>query len=396
MKAKAQRLIAAIGVTAAVLGLVACGGGGSSSGTSGSGSSATSGETSSSASSEGGAETLQIKRSKAVGETAGPNGEEPTPISALKLSPAEVQKVTAGHYTAAISWPEESAFTIAVTKGATEEFKKLGMEVVAETQAEAEPAKQQNQIETELAKKPSVMLSLPGDPESMAATYRKVGEKGTKLVLLSNLPPGFVQGKDYVTVVTDDLFEMGHQAADALAAAMGDKGKIAYFYYDASYYVTNQRDEAFKKTIEANYPEIEIVAEQGIADVTKAEEEASAVFTKNPEIEGVYSTFSTPPGEGILSALRSSGSDAKMVSLDISDPLALDMAEGGNVKALVVDEAYGLGQAMAESAAYGLIGKKIPPFLIAGALTITKENINEGYEKSLHIEPPQSVLEAEK
>ena len=216
-------------------------------------------------------------------------------------------------------------------------------------------------------------------------------------MLLSNLPPGFVQGKDYVTVATDNLYQMGKDAADALAAAIGDEGKIAYMYHDASYYVTNQRDQAFKKTIEANYPKIEIVAEEGIADPNKAEEEASSVLVRNPELDGIYSTFSTPPGEGILSALRSSGnSSTKLVSLDLSDPLAIDMARGGNVVALVADEAYALGQALARAGAYGLLEKEAPPFLVAPALIVTKENLDEGYEKSLHMSPPKPVLEAEK
>lgn len=377
MKVKARGILAMLAVAALTIALAACG-------SSSSGSSSTSGS-----------DTTKVVSSKTVGATTGPNGEKATPIGNLELTPAEVAKVKAGHYTAAFTWAQGAEFTTAVTNGASDEFKKLGIKVVATTEAEFDPAKQKNDIETVMAKEPSVMLSLPVDPVSSATAYRKVSQAGTKLVLLSNLPPGFVQGKDYVTVVTDDLFEMGKQAADALAAAIGDEGEIAYFYYDASYYVTNQRDEAFKKTIEANYPGIEIVAEEGIADPNKAEEQASAVFLQHPNLDGVYSTFSTPPGEAILSALRGSGSDAKLVSLDISDPLALDMAKGGNVSALVVDEAYGLGKAMAEAAAYGLLEKEIAPFLVAPALTVTKENLNEGYEKSLHRAPPKAVLEAE-
>lgn len=376
---KARGWLIPLLVLAATTALAACGGS----------SSATSGDS--------GEASLKVVSSKSLGETTGPNGEKATPISGLKLSPQEVAKVKAGNYTAAFTWHESGEFTSAVENGALDEFKSLGIRVVASTDAEFDPAKQKNDIETVMAKKPSVMVSLPVDPVSSASAYRKVSREGTKLVLLSNLPPGFVQGKDYVTVATDDLYQMGKDAADALAAAIGDEGKIAYMYHDASYYVTNQRDQAFKKTIEANYPKIEIVAEEGIADPNKAEEEASSVLVRNPELDGIYSTFSTPPGEGILSALRSSGnSSTKLVSLDLSDPLAIDMAHGGNVVALVADEAYALGQALARAGAYGLLEKEAPPFLVAPALIVTKENLDEGYEKSLHMAPPKPVLEAEK
>jgi ribose transport system substrate-binding protein len=93
--------------------------------------------------------------------------------------------------------------------------------------------------------------------------------------------------------------------------------------------------------------------------------------------------------------LRNNGNtETKLVSLDLSEPLALDMANGGNVAALVTDKAYELGQAMARSAAYGLLDKKAPPFIVAPATTVTKSNLTEGYQESLHQAPPKSVLDA--
>lgn len=375
---KVKRLLAALAAAAVATGMLACG---SSSDDSG-------GSTS-------GAPTTTIHASKAVGRTVGPNGERPTPLSALTLTDAEIAKVKAGHYTAALTWAAGGDFTTALTAGAKDRFAELGMDVVATTESDFDPATQKSDIETVMAKKPSVMLTLAADPVASAATYRAVAKAGTRLVFNDNAPPGFVPGKDYVAIVSDDLFQMGKQAADALAASIGGRGKIAYFFHDAQFFVTNQRDAAFKKTIEANYPDIEIVAEQGIADLGKAEQQANSVILKNPDLDGMYSTFSTPPGEGILAALRNNGNTkAKLVSLDLAEPLALDMARGGNVAALVVDAPYQLGRALATASAYGLLGKHAPPYVIGPAMTITKDNLVEGYRDSLHIAPPQSIQDA--
>ena len=121
-------------------------------------------------------------------------------------------------------------------------------------------------VETALALKPDIILTLVIDPVAGAEAFRPAVEAGVKLVFMSNLPDGYVQGKDYVGIVTDDLFGMGKVAAEMLADALGGKGKIAWLFHDASYYVTNQRDNAFKTVIQQNYPDIEIVAEQGIAN----------------------------------------------------------------------------------------------------------------------------------
>ena len=341
------------------------------------------------------ADNPPIRSSKTLGTTRGPNGEKATPTSALELTSGEVARVRAGHYTAALAWHQNSEFVTAVTAGARDEFERLGIAVIAQTSANFDAAKQKADIETVSAKKPSVLLTLPVDPVVTASAYGGVARQGTKIVLLSIVPQGMKYGRDYVDVVTDDLFQMGKRAADALAAAVGERGTVAYFFRDANSYVANQRDRAFLKTITSNYPDIRIVAKQGIADPNQAQDEANAVLLNDPDVSGAYVTFSQPPGEGVLAALRANGNTTtRLVSLDLDEPLALDMANGGNTFALIADRAYELGRAMATSAAYGLLGKKAPPFVVARAMTITKSNLVQGYRVSLHRKPPASVLKA--
>jgi ribose transport system substrate-binding protein len=342
------------------------------------------------------AAALALVATQATAETKGPNGESPTLSSEVTLTDAEVAKVKEMKATAALLWHTSSDFVNAVTAGAKDAFDKLGMTVVATTDAGFDSAKQMSDIETVLAKKPSVILALPLDPTTSAQAFKPAVESGVKLVLLSNTPAGYVQGKDYVGIVTDDLYQMGKQAADALAAAIGKKGKVAWIFHDAKYYVTNQRDNAFKETIEKDYPDIKIVAQAGIADPARAEEIANALLTKNPDLDGIYVTWAEP-GEGVLAALRAAGNTkTKIVALDLSEPLGLDMVKGGNVVALTADKAYELGRTMATVAAYGLIGKPAPAFAVAPAITVTKQNVVDGWKESLNREPPQSILDAMK
>ena len=54
------------------------------------------------------------------------------------------------------------------------------------------------------------------------------------------------------------------------------------------------------------------------------------------------------PADGVLAALRAGGNTkTKIVTLDLAEPVALDMVKGGNVAAFVADKAYELGRAMA-------------------------------------------------
>ena len=173
------------------------------------------------------------------------------------------------------------------------------------------------------------------------------------------------------------------------------KGTVGWIFHDADYYVTNQRDQAFKTTIENDYPGISIVAEQGISDPARAEELASAMLLQNPELDGIYVTWAEP-ADGVLAALRSAGNaETKVVTLDLSEPIALDMVRGGNVAGIVADEAYELGRAMAAVGLKALLGEESPAFVVAPALTVTADNVAEGWQQSLHRDAPASVLAAQ-
>lgn len=329
-----------------------------------------------------------------LAETKGPSGETATPSSEITLSDSDLAALKGKGYKAALLWHTSSDFVNAVTAGAKDEFAKAGVEVVVETDAGFDAARQRSDIETALAAKPNVILALPLDPVTSAEAFRQAVKDGTKLVFLSNLPKDYVHGTDYAAIVTDDLYQMGKQAADALAASLGKKGKVGWIFHDATYYVTNQRDNSFKETIQKDYPDMTIVAEQGITDPARAEELANAMLLQHPDLDGIYVTWAEP-ADGVLAALRAAGNThTKIVTLDLAEPVGLDMAKNGNVTALVADKAYELGRAMAATGLKSLLGEKTPPFIVAPALTVTRDTVAQGWKDSLNREAPKSILDA--
>ena len=326
-----------------------------------------------------------------LAQTKGPHGESATPAASLTLTLDEEAKVKAGGYTAGLAWHQSSDYTSAVNQGATDEFTRLGIKIIAQTDAGFDPARQKSDIETILAKKPSIILSLPVDPDTATEIYRPAVAQGVVLGFVDNAPKDFVQGKDYVTVVSDDLYQMGKRAGDAMGQALGGKGKVGYIFHDANFYVTNQRDQAFKATIEKDYPGITIPAQQGMADPARAEDIAQAIVTQHPDLDGIYVTWGEP-AEAVLASLRNAGNThTKIVTIDLNEPLALDMVKGGNVAAVVADEAYTIGQTLARATAAGLLKKPVAPFLAVNALAVTKDTIKQGWEQSLHRDPPASL-----
>src|SRR5687767_825818 len=101
-----------------------------------------------------------ISRPGVAQETTGPNGEKAVLSSTLTISQEEIDKLKAGKHTAALLWHTSSDFVTAVTAGATDAFNSYGIEVVATTDAGFDAARQKSDVETIMAKKPSVILVL--------------------------------------------------------------------------------------------------------------------------------------------------------------------------------------------------------------------------------------------
>lgn len=324
----------------------------------------------------------------------GPNGETATRASEINLTEEEYAKIREGKYKAALLWAGAGEWYNALTAGAKEEFEKLGIEVVAVSDAQFDPAKQATDIETALALKPDIILTLPVDPVSGARAFQPAVDNGVKLVFADNGVEGYKAGEQYVSIVTGDHFGMGRAAADLMNEAIGGQGEVGFIFHDADYFVTNNRDGEFKRTIEKKYPGIKITAEAGFTQENSTGEVASSLLTQHPDIKGIYVAWDVA-AEPVVAELRAAGrSDVKVITHDLGANNDLDMAQGGNVYAKIADMPVEIGRTMAKLASYKILGKDAPPFVVSGLVKMTKENIAEAWQQSLNKKPADNILEA--
>ncbi|MDR6685735.1 ribose transport system substrate-binding protein [Arthrobacter sp. 1088] len=324
-------------------------------------------------------------------EFAGPNGEKPGKITDLVLTDDEKAKVKSGKFKAAFVWHTSSEFVSAVEKGAREEFTALGIDVVASTQANFDAATQANNLQTVLALKPDIIVTIAVDPVSAEATFKPAVDKGTKLVVMTTPPANYHAGNEFVSIVTESLTDAGKMNATILGDALGGEGDIGYMYHDADFWFTNQRDKAFKSWTQFLYPGEKIVAEVGFTDEAKTQELAAAMIARNPNIKGIYVPWATA-AQGVLAALRDAGrSDVKVVTNDLDATLAADMARDGNAVGLVGNSSISLGKGLATASAYGVLGKTAPALVATTPTKVTKDNLVQGWKDDYGVEPPQSV-----
>lgn len=325
----------------------------------------------------------------------GPNGETPSGFETTEISEEDLGAIQAGKFTAAIVMHYGgNDWATAQVEGLKAEFARLGIEVVAVTDADFKPEKQVSDIETVLAKKPDIIVSIPTDPVATAAAYKKAAAAGVKLVFMDNVPAGMVGGKDYVSVVSADNKGNGVVSAHLMAKALNGKGKIGLIYHDADFFVTKQRFDGFKETL-TQYPEIEVVEEKGIGGpdfAGDAQAAATALLTKYPDLNGIWGVWDVP-AEGIMAAARESGRlDLKIATQDLGTNVAIQLAKNELIVGLGAQRPFDQGIAEARLGALAAIGKKdLPIFVAMGALPVSHENVLEAWKTVYSVDAPESV-----
>lgn len=324
-------------------------------------------------------------------EFTGPNGEKPGPLSDLALSDEDVAKIKAGKFTAAFVWHTAGDFVAAVERGARAEFERLGITVVASTQADFDAGTQANNIQTVMALKPSIVVAIAVDPTSAATSFKPIIDGGSKLVIMTTPPAGYTAGKEFVSIVTEDLAKAGKANAEVLGDTLGGSGEIGVVGYNANFWFTNQRDKAFKDWIGSEYPKISIVEDAGFAKETETQTVAAALIAKHPNLKGIYVSWATA-AQGVLAAIKASGrTDIQLVTNDIDTALAAAMTTGPGVAGMIGNGSVGIGTGLADAGVSGLLGKTAPALVASEPTKVTAKNLADGWKADYGTEPPASV-----
>lgn len=328
----------------------------------------------------------------------GPRGEDPAPASEADLTEDEVAQIREMGATAAIVMHYGgNDWANAQIAGLRQRFEELGIEVVAVTDANFNPGQQVSDLETVMARRPDIIVSIPTDPVATSAAYKAAADAGVKLVFMDNVPDGLEPGTDYVSVVSADNFGNGVVSAHLMAKALNGSGKIGLIYHEADFFVTQQRYEGFKTTIENEYPDIEIVNERGIAGpdfAGDAQAVTDAWLTRYPDLDGIWAVWDVP-AEGVMAAARAAGrTDLKIATEDLGTNVAIALARNEMVVGLGAQVPFDQGVTEANLAAGALLGKTAPPYVALSALPVTHDNVLEAWRLVYHSDPPSEVTDS--
>ncbi|MCW2676758.1 MAG: Monosaccharide transporter substrate-binding protein family [Modestobacter sp.] len=327
--------------------------------------------------------------------STGPNGETASSVDTVQITDDQIAQVKAmGAKAAIVMHYGGNDWSTAQVDGLKSEFQRLGIQVVATTDANFKPEQQVSDIETVMTQNPNVIVSLPTDPVATASAYRAAAQAGAKLVFMDNVPQGFKAGTDYVSMVSADNYGNGVVSAHLLAKSLGGKGKIGVIYHNADFFVTKQRYDGFRKTIESDYPNMEIVADQGVAGpdfAGDAQAAANAMLSKNPNLDAIWAVWDVP-AEGVLAAARAAGrTDLKVATQDLGLNVAIALAKNELVVGLGAQRPFDQGVTEARLAALSLLGVKTPAYVALPALPVDHANVLDAWKQVYHSDPPSDL-----
>lgn len=323
----------------------------------------------------------------------GPGGETAASYSDLELTDQDKEKLKAGNFSVALNFHQlDNAVNYNKLQVAKSLLEENGVKVIATTDANSDANKLSNDVETTIGLKPDLIVSIAYDASANRPIFEKARDAGIKLVFMETAPNGFVGGKDYAALVSTDYTGNGRFAAEYLAYLMNYKGTVGVVYLDADLWSCNVRDQAFRDVI-AKYPDMEIVADKGFAEIDKAGSVADAILAQFPDVDAMYSTWDTPAEQIMASAKAVGRDDLLIATVDLGENTARVIAEGGMIKAVGAPRSHADGVALAMSAMYALIDKPLPStFIGTPTMGAVQSNVLDAYKASYSQDPdPQLV-----
>jgi ribose transport system substrate-binding protein len=227
------------------------------------------------------------------------------------------------------------AFYITMRKGAEHAADALGVELLFQGGPEFNPTVQVPVLNAVIARQPDAILIAPTDKQQLIAPLKQAIDAGISVITVDTFiddgqyQDGRGEGDFPLAYIASDNVLGGKMAGHALAAAVGEQGKVYVSNVKPGISTTDQREEGFIAAM-ADYPDIEVLETQfNDDDANKAASQLQAVVARNPDLVGVFGAnlFSAIGAADGVKAIGKTG-EIKVVAFDAPSRIVDDIKSG--------------------------------------------------------------------
>jgi ABC-type sugar transport system substrate-binding protein len=260
-------------------------------------------------------------------------------------------------------------FFVSLRDGAQAAADEAGVELTV-TDARDDATQQADQIQNFQTQQLDAVLINPVDSDAAGPIVSPLIEADTPVVAVDRA----VNGADVDAFVASDNVEGGRLAADALAEAIGEQGKVIVLQGVAGTSASRERGQGFTEGIAA-YPNIEVVATQP-ADFDRAQglDVATNLLQANPDTVGIFAE-NDEMALGAIQALGDrAGQDVFVVGFDGTDD-GVAAIEAGTMHASVAQQPEELGRSAVETALALLEGEDVEETVSVPVVVLTADTL---------------------
>lgn len=264
--------------------------------------------------------------------------------------------------------------------------------------------KQVSILDEELDRYPLAIGIAPVDASACFVQFDLAGENGIPIVT-------FDSGSNYADIaahVSTNNIAAGQTAAAELAALMEGQGELAIFVQDSHSMSAKEREQGFRDTIAAQFPNISVVNVYYMDNLTAAAEaiaaeknaalaegespiEASTIddeaifrhlLETHPNLKGIYAT-NLDSTQFVAEMLEPfDREDLYFVGID-GGKEQQKLLEEGIVDGLIYQNPYGIGYATVVAAARSVLDLGNEAYVDSGFTWVTKANLKDAKVKKL-------------
>lgn len=268
------------------------------------------------------------------------------------------------------------------TEAAGAAFQELGLELTVTAQAangESDAQGQETVLKAMTNGDYDALVVAPISDSNLTAALEAADEKG--------IPMTYCNDKDAnvdLNAVVADHKDTAEKCAEWIATKIEGAGQVAVIQGLPTAEAARLRTDCFVDYMTANYPDIEVVAQQNADwDRTKAKDIATTILKQYPDLKAIYANNDTM-AMGVLEAVKELDLLGKVLVVGTDGTTeALESIKAGELSATMNDFPYFQSQVAVEMLVRRLAGQEVPKYIYSPHAIVDSENCNLTNEEIL-------------
>ena len=235
---------------------------------------------------------------------------------------------------------------------------------------EFDVARQKDQVESFIVSRVAAIVLAPCDSKSIGTSIQAANRAGIP-VFTADIAV-LAEGVAVVSHVASDNVAGGALAADALAGALGGRGRVAIIDHPEVESVI-QRVRGFDERLAAAYPEVTVVARlSGRGTKDMAFRTAEDILQAHPDLDGIFG-INDDSALGALAAVEKAGRVGRVTIVGFDAiPEARAAIAAGKIHADVIQLPREIGARAVDAVAAYLAGQRVDPVTLIPCRLFTR------------------------